>query len=329
MELGFPVAAQELPSSELDMTGQPNLKWLTAPKESELTGTAKNLEAILGRKPTLQELKEYGENPPGLTGTAKNLEILLGRKPTLEELKQYGQDESKPYYTPVQTSTGFVRFNNRTGQIEPMAGTGGGPLLPVTADPSLAGAKKGAEKAAEVLEERKKSYPKVRDSYKSLSLQWDNVEKAIDRALDKVSPFTAGLGAWAASIPASPQKDLKETLETIKANIGFDKLQDMRANSPTGGALGQVSDFENKLLQAVQGSLDQKQSAGQLKQNLTTVKTMLQQLRAQKDFAFKYDFKDIIDEKGKASGPQAGDVEGGYKFKGGDPADSKNWEKVK
>jgi hypothetical protein len=33
----------------------------------------------------------------------------------------------------------------------------------------------------------------------------------------------------------------------------------MRANSPTGGALGQVSNIEINLLQAVQGTLDQGQ----------------------------------------------------------------------
>jgi len=62
-------------------------------------------------------------------------------------------------------------------------------------------------------------------------------------------------------------------LDTIKANVGFDKLQNMRDNSKTGGALGQVSELENKLLQAVNGALDPAQR-DQLEQNLSNIKVL-------------------------------------------------------
>ena len=49
-------------------------------------------------------------------------------------------------------------------------------------------------------------------------------------------------------------------IATIKGNVGFDKLQAMREASPTGGALGQVSELELKLLMSTIGSLDQAQN---------------------------------------------------------------------
>jgi hypothetical protein len=80
---------------------------------------------------------------------------------------------------------------------------------------------------------------------------------------------TTGMGGAAMSlIDSTDAGSLKNRLMTIKANIGFDKLQAMRDASPTGGALGQVSEFENRLLQAVFGSLQQAQRADDLLYNL-------------------------------------------------------------
>lgn len=53
--------------------------------------------------------------------------------------------------------------------------------------------------------------------------------------------------------------NLDAKLETIKANIGFKELQDMRDSSPTGGALGQVSEREIAFLQALVGNLSRLQ----------------------------------------------------------------------
>lgn len=79
---------------------------------------------------------------------------------------------------------------------------------------------------------------------------------------------TGFLGSLTSNVPGTPGFDLKERLKGVKANVGFNKLQDMRESSPTGGALGQVSDKENALLQSVFGSLEQSQSKDQLQGNL-------------------------------------------------------------
>lgn len=80
-----------------------------------------------------------------------------------------------------------------------------------------------------------------------------------------------GMGSLLNWIPGTTGKDLETTLDTIKANVGFDKLQQMRANSPTGAALGSVSDFENKMLQSVIASLATSQSKEQFLTNLQRV----------------------------------------------------------
>jgi hypothetical protein len=70
--------------------------------------------------------------------------------------------------------------------------------------------------------------------------------------------FVSGAGGWLMSqLPvASERKNAEAALSEIQSNIGFGELQSMRDNSPTGGALGQVTELEIKLLQSMIGSLD-------------------------------------------------------------------------
>ena len=102
----------------------------------------------------------------------------------------------------------------------------------------------------------------------------DVVTKDIDRIINRVEtsrfPVT-GVGSFLSVIPGSDAGDVSAMLDGVKANIGFDRLQQMRDASPTGGALGQVSEFENRLLQATIGSLEQSQTKGQLIYNLRRV----------------------------------------------------------
>lgn len=94
------------------------------------------------------------------------------------------------------------------------------------------------------------------------------VNDAIGRADELLGGWTTGLGSYFKALPATDAKAVDSLFTTIKANIGFDKLQAMREASPTGGALGQVSDRELKSLQAVFGNLDQAQSEEMLRYNM-------------------------------------------------------------
>jgi hypothetical protein len=101
----------------------------------------------------------------------------------------------------------------------------------------------------------------------------DNIMNTIGTAEKQISGFTAGtLGSPLSLIPGTPARDLASNLETIKANLGFDRLQQMRDASPTGGALGQVAIQELVALQSTVASLDIAQSPSQLERNLKKIK---------------------------------------------------------
>ena len=87
---------------------------------------------------------------------------------------------------------------------------------------------------------------------------------------------TGFLGGMLSLIGGTAINDLNSKLETIKGNIGFDKLQRMRDASPTGGALGQVSQMELGQLNASLGNLNVNQTPEQLKKNLLDVKNYYQ-----------------------------------------------------
>lgn len=82
------------------------------------------------------------------------------------------------------------------------------------------------------------------------------------------APTAGFFGNIFKEIAGTPAADVKALATTIRANIGFDRLQQMREASPTGGALGQVTVQELERLEAVMGSLVQSQSEDQLIENL-------------------------------------------------------------
>lgn len=134
--------------------------------------------------------------------------------------------------------------------------------------------------------------------------------------IDKISLDTAEANGWwqtgksGALVRSMPDVvaagtdayNLDRSLRTIDANTAFSALNEMRQNSPTGGALGSVTAPEMDLLKSTIASLDPNQSQEQFLANLATAKkTYLEKLRAiDPEAADEYSKKPGIrfDEKG-------------------------------
>ena len=105
----------------------------------------------------------------------------------------------------------------------------------------------------------------------------------IDKALAQAGPLSTGVGSIFSRFPGTPANNLQATVDTIKANIGFDELQEMRDASPTGGALGQVAVMELEMLQATLGNLSTAQSVDQFKATLQEIKARFNRYKAALD----------------------------------------------
>lgn len=84
--------------------------------------------------------------------------------------------------------------------------------------------------------------------------------------------FATGFGAdTAGKFGGTNASDVQSLLDTIGGNTAFDRLAKMRAESPTGAALGAVSDTELRLLQSTVASLDKTQSDEQFRKSMDDV----------------------------------------------------------
>jgi len=107
-----------------------------------------------------------------------------------------------------------------------------------------------------------------------------NVSRAVNMSLAKINDAVmpdmtlTGFGSYLEFVRGTGANDLANSLNTVKANLGFMKLQDLRDASKTGGAVGNVSDFENRLMQSTTASVENSQTAKQLVQNLRYIKAI-------------------------------------------------------
>jgi hypothetical protein len=105
------------------------------------------------------------------------------------------------------------------------------------------------------------------------------VVQDLQRALNIVQSKPSATGRSASAILSLPEVARAETdvqaakgfVESALSNVGLDTLQQMRENSPTGGALGQVPIQQQQRLEQVLGSLDLTQRKEVVEDNIKRV----------------------------------------------------------
>lgn len=146
--------------------------------------------------------------------------------------------------------------------------------------------KKVSEKdISQIKSEWLKKIPSMEASVRDMESKVIQSEKFLDEAQNKISMMTTGLpGQMTRGIGGTDAFDLNELLKSVRTNIFIAELAQMRANSPTGGAIGNVTDVEGNKLESVLGSLDTGQTKGQLIDNIDKVRSArretLQNLKA-------------------------------------------------
>lgn len=151
-------------------------------------------------------------------------------------------------------------------------------------DPAVQAQQATGKLDAKTLATREAAYPKVTSALKAFEAktkQFDSIiTELIDnkKGLDEITGFFAGRTDISAMTDAG--RRALSLFNTVTAKGGFSELQDMRNASPTGGALGNVSNQEGKQLIDSFGALSRTQSGNDLRKSLTTAKSDLENLKA-------------------------------------------------
>lgn len=103
-------------------------------------------------------------------------------------------------------------------------------------------------------------------------------------------------GSWLRDRPGTAAYDLQRKIDKIDANNAFSELQQMRENSPTGGALGGIAVEELKMLKSTVASLDPNMSQEEFLAQLQTARDhyadLIGRIDPTNEYAAPVDYRD-------------------------------------
>jgi hypothetical protein len=207
--------------------------------------------------------------------------LLQSQPRTVTKLQQKTPNVS-PYPASAQVPLGRVAG-------EAAAQEGGKQGVRVKAEPVIAGATKTAELQAQKDAAFSDAQSQFDAAYTTVKNRLSDIKRfkehpAATRVIGPIDAFTPNIGR---------ARGAQEIYRSMVAAATFDALQEMRTNSPTGGALGNVSDADIRLLKESIGALGQAQDEKDFFESLDIYEDRLNQVlgRLEKRFRESYGYR--------------------------------------
>jgi hypothetical protein len=144
------------------------------------------------------------------------------------------------------------------------------------------------------IQAREAKFPQANLAVKSFESKSDTVLKDIERLRNHpgLSSITGIVAGRAPGVTAAGREAL-ELYEKVVAGLQFKELQDMRNASPTGGALGNVSNQEGTQLRQAAGALSRVQEKGSVQNELDRIADSIRgsKSRVREAFDLTYEYK--------------------------------------
>ena len=139
----------------------------------------------------------------------------------------------------------------------------------------------GSPAASEIESEQSSAERRAQIQTRQDAEQGEVVLTAIDDAIafmDEAGRTEGMIGGALAALPGANSNQLESKLSPIRAALAFDRLAQIKASSPNGGALGQVTERELQLLSDSAGALapglpdaDRKKTLGSIKERYKSI----------------------------------------------------------
>lgn len=144
------------------------------------------------------------------------------------------------------------------------------------------------------IQARESKFPQATQAVKTFEAKSTELEKDLLALKNHPGlPSITGIVAGRAPGITADGRAAEALYDKIMARGGFKELQDMRAASPTGGALGNVSNQEGTQLRAAFAAIDRKQDAADVQRAIDTAIADLQgsKGRVREAYDMTYDYK--------------------------------------